>query len=141
MTEQEGELQKQIRQAVSAGGIDKAVTVVGQWISRAAGSSKDPRPAVVGVCRGGMGALLVAGQDLPEAAVKILESLPNLSLMMRVGPEELMSWVMEGIAEVTVIAPPEAADAIRTRIDERFMGAGEVFDSLCEKSRRKGPSA
>ena len=132
-------LERQAREAVAAELSKKsgaAAAVMGSLIARASRSATDPHAAVVDVCRGGMGALLLAGQDLPASAVQILEILPNLSLMMRSGPEQLMTWVMEGIAAAAAMSSPDVQESIKTRIDEKFMGAGDVFGSFCEKARQ-----
>lgn len=137
--------EKQVKDAVAAciaadpaAGIAKTVPVIGQHLSHASKQSKDPKPAVVAVCRGAMNAVLLAGQSVPDAAVALLESLPNMTLMMSTGPEELMTWVMEGIADVTPLAGPEVRDALRVRIEEKFMGASVIFDGFCEEAAKRG---
>lgn len=137
--------EKQAREAVTSalGQIDsgrpeKAALIACRQISHAARAAKDPRFAVVAVCRGAMSAVFLSNHSLPDAVLKLLESLPDTSLMMRSGPEELMSWAMEGVADVTVVAGPAIRDAISAKIEEKFMGAGPVFDALCDKARLKG---
>ncbi|MBI3551737.1 MAG: hypothetical protein HY077_04405 [Elusimicrobia bacterium] len=132
--------EKQARETVArltlgGDGPGKAAALITQLIGQAARSSKDPHAVVVAVCRGAMDGAHISGQSLPETAIKVLESLPNMSLMMRSGPEELMSWVMEGIAEVTPGVGGEVRDAIHAKIEEKFMGA--VFDGLCQKAFQK----
>ncbi len=137
--------EKQAKDAVAAiiakdpaAGNVLAVPVMCQHISHAARVNKDPKAAIVAVCRGSMNAVLLGGQSVPAAAVALLESLPNMSLMMRTGPEDLMSWVMEGIADVTPLAGPEVRDALRTAIEEKFMGASVIFDALCDAAAARG---
>jgi hypothetical protein len=133
------DFEKQAKDAVAAmlasnpaAGTALVVPVVCQQISHAARLGKDPKQAVIAVCRGAMGALLLAGQDLPAAVVALMEALPNTSLMMRVGPEDLMSWVMEGVAAVTAVAGPQAREAMSSKIEEKFMGASTIFEGFCE---------
>lgn len=139
------DFEKQAKDAVAssiaanpAAGTALTVPVMCQQISHAARLSKDPRPAVVAVCRGSMSAVLLAGQSVPDAAVALMDALPNISLMMRAGPEDLMSWVMEGIADVTPVAGPEVRDALRDKIEEKFMGASSIFDGFCDAAARRG---
>jgi hypothetical protein len=124
--------------AGSGAGHALTVPVMCQHISHAARMSKDPRPGVVAVCRGSMQAVLLGGQSVPDAAVALIEALPNMSLMMRAGPEDLMSWVMEGIADVTPMAGPEVRDAVSARIEEKFMGASAIFNGYCEAAAKRG---
>lgn len=138
------DFEKQAKDAVAesiksnpAAGIALTVPLMCQHISHAARMSKDPKPAIIAVCRGAMNAVLLGGQSVPDAAVALMEALPNTSLMMRTGPEDLMSWVMEGVADVTPMAGGEVRDALRTKIEEKFMGASGVFDEFCEAALKK----
>ena len=139
------ELEKQAKDAVaasiaadSAAGAALTVPVMCQHISHAARVNADPKPGVIAVCRGSMQAVLLGGQNVPDAAVALMDALPNMSLMMRAGPEDLMSWVMEGIADVTPMAGPEVRDALRTKIEEKYMGASSIFDAFCEAAKKRG---
>ena len=85
--------------------------------------------------RGALAAVFLGGQDVVETAIQVLAYLPNISLMTTAGASDLMSWVMEGIADVTPVAGPEVRDKLAARIDEKFMGAGEVFAALCAKAK------
>lgn len=118
-------------------GTAKAVAVMCQRISGAASMNREPKDAVVATCRGAMLAVLVSGQSVPDATIQLLDALPNISLMMRAGPEDLMSWVMDGVAQATKLAPAEVRDGVRSRIEEKFMGASSIFDELCRASDAK----
>ncbi len=138
------DFEKQAKDAVAASiavnsvsGVVPAVAIMCQHISLAARMSKDPKSAIVAVCRGSMNSVLLGGQSVPDAAVALLEALPNMSLMMSTGPEDLMSWVMEGIADVTPMAGVEVRDILRMRIAEKFMGASVIFDQFCEAALKK----
>lgn len=133
------DLEKEGRDAVAAalakGAEPKAIAKeICAQISRAAAASTDHRAAVAATVRGAMSAVFLSGQDLPHTAVETLAGLAHVTLMMRVGPEDLMTWVMEGIASMTAVAGPDARDKIGSAIEERFMGAGEVFGAMCDKS-------
>lgn len=141
------DLERQAKDAVSAviakdsvSGAVLTVPVMCQQISHAARMHKDPKPAVIAVCRGSMNAVLLAGQSVPDAAVALMEALPNMSLMMRAGPEDLMSWVMEGIADVTPMAGAAVRDAVSAKIEEKYMGASTIFNDLCEAALKKSGS-
>jgi hypothetical protein len=116
----------------------RTVPVMCQQISHASRMTKDPKPGVVAACRGSMQAVLLGGQSVPDAAVALIEALPNMSLMMRAGPEDLMSWVMEGIADVTPMAGPEVRDAVSAKIEEKFMGASSIFNGFCDAAAKRG---
>lgn len=138
------DLEKQAKDAVSAviaqdsvAGAVLTVPVICQHIARAARMTGDPKPAVVAVCRGAMNAVFLGGQSVPDAAVALMEALPNMSLMMRAGPEDLMSWVMEGIADVTPVAGADVRDAVCAKIEEKFMGASMIFNEYCEAASKK----
>ena len=138
------DFEKQAKEAVAAviasdsvSGAALTVPVICQHISHAARMSKDPKPAVVAVCRGAMNAVLLGGQSVPDAAIALMEALPNTSLMMRTSPEDLMSWVMEGVADVTPMAGAEVRDAVSAKIEEKFMGASAIFNEYCEAALKK----
>jgi hypothetical protein len=118
-------------------GAPKVAALVCQLIAQAARGTHDARASVTASVRGSMSGVIVGGPDLAEVSVKILETLPNMSLMSRVGPEEIMSAVLEGIADLTPLMPPNVKDSISAHLEEKFMGAGEVFDGLCQKARQK----
>lgn len=135
-------LEKQAKDAVAAAlagdaGVPAAVPVMCQQISHAARTHADPKPAVIAVCRGAMHAVLLGGRSVPDAAIGLMEALPNMSLMMRAGPEDLMSWVMEGVADVTPVAGVAVRDAVSARIEEKYMGASSIFNELCDAALKK----
>ena len=133
------DFEKQAKDAVTASikANSPTVPVICQQISHASRLSKDPKAAVVAVCRGSMNAILLGGQSVPDAAVALLEALPNTSLMMRTSPEDLMSWVMEGVADVTPMAGAEVRDAVCIKIEEKFMGASSIFVEFCEAALKR----
>ncbi|OGR99870.1 MAG: hypothetical protein A2V88_08610 [Elusimicrobia bacterium RBG_16_66_12] len=49
-------------------------------------------------------------------------------------PSECMTWAMEGMAQVCRLASASVQEAVRAEIDEKFMGAGEVFENLLRTS-------
>jgi len=110
---------------------------VAQLLSRASHAAKDNHHAIVSVSKGVMAAMKLKGGDLPEMAVQMLKSLSNMTLMTRVDPQDIMTWVMEGIAEASFGAASDVRGAIGDHIESQFQGAGEVFAQLCEKAIRK----
>ena len=138
------DFEKQAKDAVAAciaadsvAGASLTVPIMCHHLSHAARMNKNPKPAIIAVCRGSMNAVLLGGQSVPDAAMSLMEALPNLSLMMRTGPEDLMSWVMEGIADVTPMAGEEVRSALCAKIEEKFMGASAIFDGFCEAALKK----
>ncbi len=99
---------------------------------------QEPRLTVTAVCRGVMGGLLLIEKDLPEAAVLILRELSPIAHETHLDPAELMTWGMEGIAQVAALAAPEVQWRIQERIEESYLGAGPVFRELCGRFSRAG---
>lgn len=139
------DFEKQAKDAVTAviavdpmASAELVVPIICQHLSHATRMSEDPKPAVIAICRGSMKALLLGGRSVPDAAMALMGALPDMSLMMRAGPEDLMSWVMEGIADVTPLAGAGARDALREKIAEKYMGASAIFDAFCEAALKKG---
>lgn len=138
------DFEKQAKDAVTAAiakdsgaGAATWAPVMCQHLAHAARASKEPKDGVVAVCRGSMQAVLLAGQSVPDAAIALMEALPNTSLMMRTSPEDLMSWVMEGVADVMPVAGADVRDAMRLKIEEKFMGASVIFDGFCEAASKR----
>jgi hypothetical protein len=112
--------------------------IVVDQITNASRASQDQRQAVMDVCRVALGDLHLVGVDLSATTVQTLNGLSRISLMTRVGPQDLMTWVMAGIAEVAATLDKPARDAMVKAIESEFMGAGSAFAELCEKARKKG---
>lgn len=120
-----------------AGGAAKIVPVICQHLAHAARMTKEPKNPVVAACRGGFNAVLLGGQSVPDAAIGVMEALSGMSLSMRTSPEDLMSWVMEGAADVMPMAGATVRDALHTRIEEKYMGASSIFGKFCEAAKNR----
>ena len=99
---------------------------------------QDPRQSVSAVCRGALGGLMLIDQDLAKAAPLILKELHAVSQEVPLAPEDLMTWAMEGLAEVAVVSGKQTEYSMHSAIEGSFMGAGEVFDRACAAARKKG---
>lgn len=108
-----------------------------QLIAGASNMAQDPHQAISAVARGAMLGAFLSVQDLPACAVEILKALSDLSLLGRVAPEQIMTWVLEGIAEMTPQAGLPARSAIREKLEAQFVGISSVFDPLCDKAFKK----
>ncbi len=95
---------------------------------------QEPRVTVAAACRGVMGGMLLIEKDLPKTAVSLLEQMAGVANETGLDPAECMTWAMEGIAPVAKLAQGAGSDAIRAAIEEHFMGAGEVFESILRTS-------
>lgn len=96
---------------------------------------QDPRETVTSICRGVLGGLMLIGQDLTQAAPLILKEMAFVSHEVPIPPDDLMTWAMEGFAQVAVITGPDLEHSMQLSIDAAFMGAGEVFVRACERAR------
>ena len=92
---------------------------------------QDPHLTISAVCRGVMSGLLLIEKDMPQAAAVILKELPQIA--PEIEPADVMTWAMEGIASVAMLAGPDKCNAIQARIEQNFMGAGAVFSEICAK--------
>ncbi|MDE2142783.1 MAG: hypothetical protein KGJ84_10260 [Elusimicrobia bacterium] len=110
-----------------AGEAARKIAVAAVTSTRAA---QDPRLTVAAVCRGVAAGMLILEKELPKTAVALLTQMGTVAQETNLDPADCMSWAMEGIAPIAKLAPGGAADAVRSAIDESFMGAGEVFEQL-----------
>jgi len=102
-------------------------------------SRQDPHLTVSGVCRGVMSGVLLNDQSLPETASILLGEMADVAQEVQLDPADLMTWGMEGIADVAAIAGAEIAGSIQEQIEQRFMGVGEIFSQIYRKAREKPP--
>jgi hypothetical protein len=98
---------------------------------------QDPRESVEAICRGVLGGLMLINQDLSRAAPLILKELGHVSHEVPLSPEDLMTWAMDGFAQVAVLAGDDSPLKIENAIDASFMGAGRVFATACARERAK----
>ncbi|MBI3552891.1 MAG: hypothetical protein HY077_10275 [Elusimicrobia bacterium] len=84
-----------------------------------------------------MGGMLLLNKSLPEAAVKLLHEMPAISSAVHLDCGDLMTWGMEGIAEVCHLAGHEVRHSVQAAIEENFMGAGEAFSAVCSRLETK----
>jgi hypothetical protein len=94
----------------------------------------DSRGAVSAACRGVLSGILLLERDLPSAAAAILSQMTMVATESHLDPADCMTWAMEGMAPVCRMAPTHICHSVRSAIDERFMGAGEVFDGMIRAS-------
>ncbi|MBI3564181.1 MAG: hypothetical protein HY079_03180 [Elusimicrobia bacterium] len=95
---------------------------------------QEPKVTVAGVCRGVMSGMVLIEKDLPKTAVALLTQMAAVANETGLDPAECMTWAMEGIAPVVKTAHSHDGDRVRAAIEENFMGAGEVFDSILRTS-------
>ena len=98
---------------------------------------QDPHTTVVAVCRGVLSGMLLLEKDLPATAVAVVQEMANISHEVPIDPQDLMTWSMEGIAAVTMMAGAGIATSVQEAIEHHFMGAGTVFSELCRKAAPK----
>lgn len=101
---------------------------------RGSRAKQDPRVTVASVVRGLMNGLLLINQPLPAAATATLGALAAAAQELQLDPGEMMTWAMEGLATVARTAGLETEGALQQAIEDKFMGAGAVFNELCRKA-------
>lgn len=92
---------------------------------------QNPRATVAAVCRGLLGGLLLLDLPLADSAVAILHQMAGISADVPLDPGDLMTWGMEGMADVARLAGADAQSKIQDAIEAEFQGAGSVFGKLC----------
>ena len=95
---------------------------------------QEPALTVKATCRGVLGGMMFIHQELPIAAVLILKELGHVSHETHFSAEELMTWAMQGMAEIAAVAGAPTAHAMESAIEEALMGAGPVFAELYKKA-------
>jgi len=93
---------------------------------------QDPRTTVSAACRGVMGGMTILEKDLPSTAVVLLSQMAVVAQETGLDPADCMTWAMEGMAPIVKLAHGDVQEAVRAAIEEKFMGAGEVFRGLLE---------
>lgn len=112
-------------------------TIVAGLLGTQTAAAADPRSTVQQVCKGMMSGLLLAEKDLPKSAVLLLQGMAEAAQETHREPSDLMTWAMEGIAQVAPMVSPEVRAALQDAIDQAFMGAGQVFNELCQKASKR----
>ncbi len=95
---------------------------------------QDPHITLKGIFRGVTQALFALNKDMPQACVRLLQEIPHLSERLELDFATLMTWAMEGIASLASPLGRENCHKIRAKIDENFMGTGEIFEKLCAQN-------
>ena len=98
---------------------------------------QDPRFTLYKIFRGVMQAMFALGKDLPQTMIRLLQEIPNLADQLGIDFSSLMTWAMEGTASLSESFGRENCQKIRSNIEEKFMGAGDIFEKLC--SQKKSP--
>lgn len=122
---------------------DRIAQTICGLISAASRKEGEAQAGIVAATRGGMSVVLTGNHNAAETAGLILAGLSEMSLMTRVGPTDLMSWTLEGVAEAVIEIAPDQRHPIAEKVEERFHGVGAVFTGLCDQAEkaRKPPAA
>lgn len=141
------EVEKLAHSRIISGGLDAAerapeaaaeiATKIAAEAVQSAKSSDEKRMTVRRICRGVMSGMLLLNKNLPDTAICLLKASAVMSQDLNLDPMDVMTWCLEGIADITPVAPPEARGAIAGRIEENFMGAGQIFGDFCDQARAK----
>jgi uncharacterized protein (DUF111 family) len=82
----------------------------------AAKASQNPEQSVHQICKGIMEGLLLIEQDLAKAAVQILRNMAEAAQEVHLDPAQMMTWAMEGIAEIAPIVNPQLMNSIQSSV-------------------------
>ena len=120
---------------------DKIAQTICGLISAAARKEAGPQQGIIEATRGGMTVVLTGNHQPADTAALILAGLSEMSLMTKVGPTDLMSWTLEGVADAVVEVAPDQRHPIAEKVEERFNGVGAVFTGLCDKADKARKAA
>lgn len=91
------------------------------------------------VARGAVIALLAREEMLGRGVVAVLRGVQEAALTQQLDPMTVMTWALEGIADLRRFVPMESLYPIVSEIDREFMGAGEVIRKLLERAPGEPP--
>jgi len=91
------------------------------------------RQLVVAACQGTMTALLLKELNLARGSVIILQRVNAVAHTLNLDPTDMMKLALHGIAHVRRGVTTQQIQQIGSAIDMEFMGAGEIFNSLCNR--------
>ena len=77
--------------------------------------------------KGAMTALLLADQSMSRGSILVLEAVHDVAAECQLDTTEALRAALRGLADVRRFVPPERIDELRTAIEARYMGAGELF--------------
>ena len=106
------------------------------WL-KTAGSNKEHRMIVRRIARGTMRGMAEVGQDLPQTARFLLKTVPGAAQELAVDAKDLTGWVLEGIADVTLMAGPGPRGNILKMLEFDFPELGAQFAEVCRKAKVK----
>lgn len=107
---------------------------------KSTGERQHPMVTIIKVCRGCMSGIVIIDKDLTGAALALLKKVMPVSDQLKLDPESVMTWFLEGIAEVTPMVGTDTRNNIRYMIEEEFIGAGEIFSKLSEQAQSRPSS-
>jgi hypothetical protein len=112
--------------------------VIETWL-KAAASKKDFRMIVRRIARGTMRGMSEIGQDLPQTARFLLKLkyTPDPAPERAVEAKEMSAWILEGIADVTLMTGPAPRANILKMIDYDFPELSAPFSEICRKAKVK----
>ncbi len=107
---------------------------------KSTGERQHPMVTIIKVCRGSMSGIVIIDKDLTGAALALLKKVMIVSDQLKLDPESVMTWFLEGIAEVTPMVGSDIRNNIQYKIEEEFLGAGEIFSKLSEQALNRPSS-
>lgn len=131
------QLKDDLHAPARAAEIARSTIVAGVQGTKAAGASQEAQESVRQICHGVMAGILLIEKNLPDAAVALLQNLADAAQQLHIDPTEMMTWAMEGISRIAPTTTPTVLGDIQDAIDEKFMGAGGIFNALCAKASKK----
>jgi|GEM_PF-3174533 len=86
-----------------------------------------PERVIEDTVKGAMTALLLADHSLSKGAIMMIEAVHDVANDCQLDTTESMRAALRGLADLRRFVTPEKVDEVRIAIDQRYMGAGELF--------------
>ncbi len=106
------------------------------WL-KAAKDKKEHRMIVRRVARGTMRGIAEIGQDVPLTSRFLLKMLPGAAPELAIDAKSFTGWILEGIADVTLMTGPAVRSNIMKMMEAEFPELGPQFAEICRTAKLK----
>lgn len=97
----------------------------------------EQRMRVRRICRGAMNAVMFLGKSMPMTAASLLKAMADTANDIGIDPGDAMTWGMQGIADLTMLAGSETGTAIQRQLTKEFMGVEGIYGDFYQRAQAK----